>query len=257
VALVRSFVEKTLIHFQENRNKCLGAIALILIGYSFYNPALRFAPVDFDDLVLLSHVKNTSNPFTLFIGDWGFGNYGYRPLHSLSLWAGYQLFGVSSGPNQLLNLVLHITVIVLLYTLLLKLHKNHGLAFIFSALSLVSLYTFSPPTWISDRPTLFVGLFLMLMLNYLFSLGEDKQPNISVLAAISFLALMSKESGLVVPLTAGVFLLFRKNGFKQEKSALITIGAVGNCCITHYHGALSVLFRKHRKEFHCCIPSGL
>ena len=223
---MRSFVEKTLFRFQENRNKYLGAIALMLIGYSFYNPALRFAPVDFDDLVLLSHVKNTSNPFTFFIGDWGFGNYGYRPLHSLSLWAGYQLFGVSSGPNQLFNLILHITVIILLYALLLKLQKNNGLAFIFSAVSLVSLYTFSPPTWVSDRPTLFVGLFLMLMLNYLFSLGKDKQPSIPVLAAISFLALMSKESGLVVPLTAGAFLLFSKNGFKQEKSALITIGAV-------------------------------
>ena len=117
---MRSITKKLPVFFQENKFQILGGIALILLGYALYNPALRFLPVDFDDLVLLSNVKRTTNPFSFFFQDWGFGNYGYRPLHAFSLWVGYQIFGVSSGPNQLINLILHIAVILLLYRFIIK-----------------------------------------------------------------------------------------------------------------------------------------
>lgn len=214
------------IQLQDHPNKWLGAIALILLGYAFYNPALRFVPVDFDDLVLLSHVRNTTNPLSFFVQDWGFGNYGYRPLHSLSLWLGYQIFGVSSGPNQLINLLLHIAVILSLYVLLSKIQEDHTLAFIFSALPLVSLYTFSPPTWVSDRPTLLVAFFLMLMLNYLAQLKEGERPNMAILLILSALALMSKESGLLVPLIAAIVLVVRYGISKKEYASFFALGSL-------------------------------
>ena len=182
---------------------------LAIIGYAFYNVALRFVPVDFDDLVLLSSAKVTANPLDFFAGDWGFGNYGYRPLHSLSLWVSYRVFGVSSGPAQLLNLFLHIAVVMLLYALLVKLlsAKNWMLAFLLSCVTLISLYTVSGPTWVSDRPTLFVTFFLMILLNYLVRLPEGKLPKVWVLLLLSLLALMSKESGLILPLIALYYLV--------------------------------------------------
>jgi len=150
-------------------------ILLAIIGYAFYNVALRFVPVDFDDLVLLSSAKAVNNPLSFFASDWGFGNYGYRPLHSLSLWFSYRIFGVSSGPAQLLNLCLHIAVILLLYALLVKLldSRNWVIAFVLSCAALVSLYTVSGPTWVSDRPTLLVSVFLLVLLNYLVRLPES------------------------------------------------------------------------------------
>ena len=182
---------------------------LAIIGYAFYNVALRFVPVDFDDLVLLSSAKAAANPLDFFAGDWGFGNYGYRPLHSLSLWFSYRVFGVSSGPAQLLNLCLHIAVIMLLYALLVKLSssRNWVLAFMLSCVALISLYTVSGPTWVSDRPTLFVTFFLMILLNYLARLPEGETPKIWVLLLLSLLALMSKESGLILPLITLYFLV--------------------------------------------------
>ena len=185
----------------------LASLALIFIGYAFYNPALRFVPVDFDDLVLLSSVKKIGNPLEFFTRDWGFGNYGYRPLHSISLWFGYKLFGVSAGPNQLVNVLLHIFVILLLYTLLARLQQNRLLAFLFSCLSLVSFYTLSPATWVSDRPTLLVAFFLLIALNYLCRLPQERQPSLLLLGGLSTLALLSKESGLLVPLAIIFFLM--------------------------------------------------
>jgi len=168
-------------------------------------------------------VKNTSSPLSFFMSDWGFGNYGYRPLHSLSLWIGYRLFGVSSGPNQWINLVLHITVVLLLYALIVRLQRDRALAFGFSALSLISLYTFSPPTWISDRPTLFVAFFLLITLNYFARLEEKRHPNFLLLVCLSILALMSKESGLVVPLISIGFLTARRKLWKDQVRAAISL----------------------------------
>ena len=213
-------------HFYVNSLDILCSLAIIFTGYAFYNPALRFVPVDFDDLVLLSSVKNVSNPLAFFVQDWGFGNYGYRPLHSISLWLGYRLFGVSSGPNQAINLALHILVILLLYMLVSRLQPNRLLAFLFTLLGLVSLYTNSPATWISDRPTLFVAFFLLLTLNYLVRLGKNDNPNFLIVAVLSILALMSKESGLLVPLViiAVIFLHFERSA--PNKRTMIGLFAI-------------------------------
>ena len=205
---------------------------LAIIGYAFYNVALRFAPVDFDDLVLLSSAKAVKNPLQFFVGDWGFGNYGYRPLHSLSLWLSYRIFGVSSGPAQLINLTLHIAVILLLYALLVHLltPKNWVIAVLLSSLAMVSLYTVSGATWVSDRPTLFVTFFLMILLNYLAQLPEGETPKVWVLLLLSLLALMSKESGLILPLIALYFLVIETRARLINPavwSLVILLGAYG------------------------------
>jgi 4-amino-4-deoxy-L-arabinose transferase-like glycosyltransferase len=220
---ISAFIKK----LNDRKETLLPYLALSAIGYAFYNIALRFAPVDFDDLVLLSSVKNVSNPLSFFSGDWGFGNYGYRPLHSLSLWFSYKIFGVSSGPAQLINLLLHVAVILLLYALLLRLlsEKHWAVAFVLSCLGLISFYTVSPPTWISDRPSLFVALFLLILLNYLARLNKDQQPRFWVLGLLSLLALMSKESGLIVPLVC-IYFLVSEGGLKNRRGSLVALLAI-------------------------------
>ncbi len=200
-------------------------VLLAIIGYAFYNVALRFVPVDFDDLVLLSSAKAEDNPLSFFAGDWGFGNYGYRPLHSLSLWLSYRIFGVSSGPAQLLNLCLHIAVVLLLYALLVKLltSRHWVIAFVLSCTALISLYTVSGPTWVSDRPTLLVAFFLLILLNYLARLPEKENPKTRVLLLLSLLALMSKESGLILPLISLYYLVFELRVRLKDPSVLALV----------------------------------
>jgi len=217
----------------RNRNafeleKLLPYMLILLSGYAFYNIALRFVPIDFDDLVLLSSVKHVSSPLEFFIGDWGFGNYGYRPLHSLTLWLSYRLLGVSSGPNQLLNILLHCAVVMLLYALLEKLlsRRHWALALALAGLGLISLYTVSPPTWVSDRPSLLVALCLLALLNYFARLAQGRLPKTWLMAALSILALLSKESGLIVPLVALYFIFCetpRQAGRIRSAAALVII----------------------------------
>jgi hypothetical protein len=211
-------------YIHDHTMEFVSPIAIAFIGYAFYNPALRFVPVDYDDLVLLSSAKNTINPLKFFFSDWGFGNFGYRPVHSITLWIGLKLFGVSSGPNQLINIILHIAVMILLFLLLNQLSGNKLVAFLSTALVLVSLYTFSPATWISDRPTLFVALFLVGTLYYIFVVCRDRAPNLWILLSISLLALMSKESGLIVPLTTACILFFNSRTDNRKDKKVIYLG---------------------------------
>jgi len=173
-------------------------VLLFLIGFSVLGTALSFVPANGDDLTLLSTVANTPTPIKFFFGDWGLGNY-YRPLHSLTLWFSYQFFGVSAGYNQLLNLILHFAIVCLLFRLIRSVQPDITISFLITSLSLVSIYTMSPATWVSDRPTLFVALFFLLLLNHLYKNGQPNVGRISYIVILSILALMSKESGLIVP----------------------------------------------------------
>jgi hypothetical protein len=217
--------------FLLNEQQNLSVYALLfLIGFSVFGTALSFVPANLDDLKLLSAVAITPTPMKFFIGNWGLGDY-YRPLHSLTLWFSYQLFGVSAGYHQLLNLILHFVIVCLLFRLIRSVQPDITISFILTSLALVSIYTMSPATWVSDRPTLFVALFFMLLLNHIYKNGQPNVGRTSYIVILSILALMSKESGLIVPL----FIIYYSVCMKQHAEyrakiiiiSLIIIAAYG------------------------------
>ena len=91
-------------------------------------------PAAADDLRILSSVSQTRDPLSYFATDWGMQNTywltdgridtkrrTYRPLHSISIWLGYRMFGVTAYPNQLINLILHVLNCLLLLEVLYRL----------------------------------------------------------------------------------------------------------------------------------------
>jgi hypothetical protein len=177
---------------------------LAVLGVAVFAPAVWFPPTNEDDILMLSAVARAGGPWSFFVGDWGLGNHAYRPLHSLALWLSYRSVGVSAGYSQLSNLVLHLLCIGLLYRIVRSILASESLAFLFTAMSLVSLYTVSPAVWVSDRPTLLVAVCLLLWLRELFPASPPRATSpgrlAAVLTVLSLAALMSKESGLIIPL---------------------------------------------------------
>jgi hypothetical protein len=110
---------------------------LAVRGVAVFAPAVWLPPANEDDLLMPSAVTRTRNPALFFVGDWGLGNNAYRPPHSLTLWASYQLFGVSAAWNQVFNLLLHLACIGLLFLIVRSIQGDRVLAFLFTALSLV------------------------------------------------------------------------------------------------------------------------
>lgn len=192
---------------EELVSACAGFTILALAVYA---QALWFPPTDGDDLGYLSSVATIGNPLRYFVQDHGHGNNLYRPLTPLSIWGVYQLFGVWAFPNQLVNLLLHLLNVGLFYRIVRRAQPDRSLAFVVSAVFMVSQYTYTSATWVSDRPMLLTGFALLLLVDHLSTrMGEvqgQRADPISIPAVLAFavLALLSKESGVVVP---GVALL--------------------------------------------------
>ena len=187
---------------------CISIVLLMLYVAPFHR-ALAFPPAEAADLRFLSQVAKVSNPLKYLVGDWGegpyvSGEYGmYRPIHPISLWLVYKFFGVSAMPNQLINLVLHFTNVLLVLLIVLRIQKDRFLALLFTALFMVSLYTVSPAIWVTDRADLQVGLALLLLIYHVVKSSELNSPlKTWYVLLLSCFALLSKENGLIVPLLA-------------------------------------------------------
>jgi hypothetical protein len=173
---------------------------LLLLGISTLSTAIYFVPGEVDDLTMLSFVANIPSPINFFSGDCGLCYNNYRPIHFFILWLFYHVFGVSAIFNQLFNLILHFTIVFLFVRLIRRVQPDNTISFLLGALLLVSIYTLSPATWVPDRATLFVALFFLLLLDHLYKGGQPNIGRFSYIIILSILALMSKESGLIVPL---------------------------------------------------------
>jgi hypothetical protein len=205
-----STVHQSILRTAPGENRILLACVLLLVlATAIFHAALAFVPGTADDLELLSSVAHTTQPLKYLVGDFGMapyetGNYGqYRPLHPISLWVIYKSFGVKAFPNQFINFSLQCVNAILVLLLIWRVQKNAILSFMGASLFLVSVHTVSPTIWVSDRPNLQVGLALLLLLHHVAYMrktgGKLRVPYVLLLCLF---ALLSKESGLIVPVMA-------------------------------------------------------
>jgi hypothetical protein len=172
---------------------------LLLLLVSIFSITLDFVPANGDDLRLLSSVANTSNPMEYFYKEAGEGKAEYRPLLSVPLWFAYQVFGVRASINQSINLGIHFINVCLVLRIIRRVQSDIVLSFLLAGIFLVSINTVSSASWVADRPTLLVGMFLLLVVDHILAAeNAGSQMRISLIVVMSILALMSKESGLIV-----------------------------------------------------------
>lgn len=184
-----------------------------------YGACLSFAPISRDELLLLSSFAHASNPLAYFGGDWGLGNQMYRPLFSVTGWVTYRMFDVWALPGQLVSLALHVTVIALLLDLITRIGATTRAPFylLVSLTALISPYTMSGASWVVDRPTVMVAAFLVVTARELLLKADDPRTWVLTLCATG--AVMSKESGVVVPA------LMLVCGVLNRRARLVVLGA--------------------------------
>jgi hypothetical protein len=216
----------------NGHERTIGALAVLLVmGFTVFGPAIWLLPANEDDLIMLSVAARARTPAAFFVGDWGMGNHAYRPLHVLAIWVGYRLFGVSAGYNQLLNLLLHLLCTGLLCLIIRSVQKDTTLAMLLTALSLVSLYTVSPAIWVSDRSTLLVAVCLLLWLREVLpEQSADRSVPLGrlmpTLAVLSVAALLSKESGVIVPLFGACGAIVARKPIRSRLGLVILAAAI-------------------------------
>jgi hypothetical protein len=220
----------------DGKRTVLAACMLLLVlSTAIFHRALDFRPADEVDLRLFSVAIHTHNPLKYLVGDWGeapyeTGQYGmYRPLHPISLWVVYKLFGFRWFPNQFINFALHSLNTGLLFTLVWRVQKDATLGLMGASMFLISVHTMSPAIWVTDRASLQVGLALLLLMHHLVSARQHgNKPRTWYVFLLCILALLSKESGLIVPLIAIVDAMISSAPVKERIwSATIWASVIG------------------------------
>ena len=203
-------------------HEALALLAILLLTLGLYSRALFLPPTDHDDTTFLRVVAAQPSPLYGLQGDWGLQNNRWRPLHAANMWISMRVFGVWALPRQAGNLALHVGNLALLYALARRLGRSRLLACLICSLCAISLYTASPTLWVSDRPTLWVTFAVLLLIRHWVAHSGRISP--IVLVATAGLALMAKESGLVVALLGVAMVLIRPKG--QARTLVLSLALI-------------------------------
>jgi hypothetical protein len=199
---------KRISNFFKDKELAYSVALLFLIWLAVYRIAVNIAPSDEDDLMVWTSMKNASCGWEFFFKPWGLGWLPYyRPLHSSVMWVIYHFFGIAPKLNQFINIAMQFINTLLLFKLVRLFQKDTVISFLLSALFLISMYSFSTTDSIQGRTNLLVAMFLLILLNYLFKVKRERR-RFWIPLALSILAALSKENGLIVPMFWGFFEVF-------------------------------------------------
>lgn len=202
--------------YLRNKNTITNAVAVSVIAavvfLSYFNVlAAGFITDDFGLVVNNPNIKSWSHLAHIFSsGYWdaaGCARGLYRPLTIFSFLLEYTFFGLDPRAFHLNNILLHLAASVLCFFLLKELFKDAT-----APLAAVILFTAHPVhseavAWISGRAELLSAvLSLASILIFIKKEKDGLFPLASVL--VFFLALMSKESAVIVPLALIIYCFF-------------------------------------------------
>ncbi len=185
---------------------------LLIIGilsFAVYSNTLFMDFALFDDVSQITEndkIKSLSNIISFFTTEVWSGIRGatssyYRPLFTLSLAVDYFFWGEQPLGYHLTNMLLHFFAVLALYFLGLKLLKHSSAALFAAALFTVHPVHAEAVAWISGRNEMLSAIFMFSSLYFYITYRQTKKTtNILFSLALFFLALLSKEMAITLPL---------------------------------------------------------
>lgn len=136
----------------------------------------------------------------------------YRPVSSVTTIIDFQLWGAWPAGHHLTNVLLHMAACILVYLTILRLLSDDRAALAASLLFAVHPVHCEAVTWVSARtditPTIFI---LAAFLSHLRAAEKSPLRNISAGIFFTFCALLSKETGVLVPVLILVYEVWKKD----------------------------------------------
>ena len=192
-----------------------------LVGFLVYGQALFFGFSYFDDNILIleriHQLRDISSLGNVFQNDVFHlahhpGSY-YRPLLVLS----FMVDALVAGANPLIfhfsNILIHVLSVCILFVLLQELFPFCGKVFCFSLLFLVHPANVQAVVWLPGRNDLLLAFFAMT--SFLFFIKDLQHPCLRKSLGhfvLFFLALMTKESAVALPVLCFCYFVFVQKG---------------------------------------------
>ena len=205
---------------------------LIFIVYA-KNLGFNFAFFD-DDLLIMNNFdffKNSDNFWQIFSKDVFLNGLSafYRPLQIVSYFIDTQIFGTAPLGYFLSNIILHIIFSISGYILLKLFKVDIQIAFMMMLAYCVHPLLVHSVSWLPSRGDILLGIFSILsMIFYIRFFNSKNNLDLLLFAVSFFLAILSKESSILLPIIPLLYYFTEKseskNIFKQLFIPLIICG---------------------------------
>jgi len=166
--------------------------------------------------------------------------YMYTPITDISYAIDYKLHGLDPFYFKLTNLLIHLLNIVLIYILSFQLFKKNYLSFFLALLFALHPANTDTVSWISARSNLLATMFFILSAIFYNIYLKQNKYLLLTLSFISFVfSLLSKSSGIMLPLTLLLFDYYYQRKFSIKLLTEKIPFLLASCAI----GILTVYFR--------------
>lgn len=210
----------------RHRNKALLTLVCLLAVWC-YAPALHayFAQ---DDFTLLALARLLREPMQVFCHDHFPGSLFFRPLGIFVWWLTVAAFDNAPRAHYAVNLLLHLGVVLALYTLLQRLRRDAPLNVAWTAAYAVHPLAIGTALWLSDRFDLIATGFSLLALTA--AVDYAQRPRIGRLAAVLacvLLAFMGKEIAIVGAIAAAALIALPNRAWPlSQRQRWTAVGAI-------------------------------
>ena len=153
----------------------------------------------------------------------------YRPLQILTYMLDYSVWGLKPFGYRLTNLIFHILAALALFWLLLVLFENQLFAFLASAFFVVHPVHTEAVAFISGRADPMALFFMLLTFVFYVRIEKGDSPHSGTVPFFYTLALLSRESSVILPLLILLYSYFYKKSVKNIRYislAIITLAYV-------------------------------
>ncbi|NQT46123.1 MAG: tetratricopeptide repeat protein [Candidatus Omnitrophica bacterium] len=215
-------------------------LLIVIVGLAVYGNSLS-GEFLWDDNVLIVNNPHIKSPLRLpaLMTQSLFGHYDpsdtfYRPVQALTYMTDYSIWRLRPFGYHLTNTLLHIITAILAYLLILQLSRDRLIADSASLLFLVHPVNTAAVAYISGRAdTLATSFMLLSSIFYIQyrTLSPENNKKLSLSLIFFGIALLCKESALMLPLIFLAYdLIFKRDGTKKNRLAPY-LGVFGIICV--------------------------
>lgn len=198
-------------------------LGIVTAGFVLYLKALFFGLTYLDDNVWLLDYqwffRDFSNSLQFFTRPDFISGIFYRPVLNFSFMLNAQLGGYAPFGYHFVNILIHISSACLLFVFFRKLSYEKKPAFIFSLIFTVHPALTQAVAWIPGRTDSLLGFFILASFICFLDFLEKKRAWPQILHLFFFiLALLTKETAVVLPVACFVYLFFVATGSDRVSS---------------------------------------
>ncbi len=188
----------------------LGLLAMLM-----YLPTLWFGFTELDDSIFIREFRDYNEDIRNLVTSFQRGLFDatkdpyYRPVFHDSVILNFQLFKEEVGGYHFFNVLLHVTSVLLLYKVLVKLKIREFHAFLLAAIYAVHPVISQAVAWIPGRNDTLLAVFTLSFFIQVFNFTEHrKMQSLGWSVLFLLLAFFTKETAVFVPPAAFVLIVF-------------------------------------------------